>query len=107
MRNLAHAQDIEVINNAEDGRFEVHLGDAVAHTEYRLLKTGILFPHTEVPPAFEGKGVGGALVRAGMAFARERGEKVIPVCPFVAAYITRHPEYHDLVHPDYRAALSI
>jgi uncharacterized protein len=104
---VGQAEELKVINNATDGRFEVHLGDEVAYTEYRLLKTGILFPHTEVPPAFEGKGVGGALVRAGMAFARERGELVIPVCPFVAAYITRHPEYHDLVHPDYRAALGI
>ena len=104
---MAQAEDLKVINNTEAGRFEVHLGDEVAFTEYRLMKSGVLFPHTEVPPAFEGKGVGGALVRAGMAFARERGELVIPVCPFVAAYITRHPEYHDLVHPDYRAALGI
>jgi predicted GNAT family acetyltransferase len=104
---MAQADEIEVFNNAEAGRFEVRLGDAVAFTEYRLLATGILFPHTEVPPAFEGKGVGRALVKAAMAFARERGEKVIPVCPFVAAYIARRPEYHDLVHPGYRAALKI
>jgi uncharacterized protein len=104
---VTQAEELKVINNAETGRFEVHLGEEVAYSEYRLLQTGILFPHTEVPPAFEGKGVGGALVRAAMAFARERGEKVIPVCPFVAAYITRHPEYHDLVHPDYRTALGI
>ena len=104
---MAQAEDLKVINNTEAGRFEVHLGDEVAFTEYRLMKSGVLFPHTEVPPAFEGKGVGGALVRAGMAFARERGELVIPVCPFVSAYIIRHPEYHELVHPDYRTALGI
>ena len=104
---MSETGDLQVVNNEAEGRFEVRLGDQVAYTEYRLLKTGILFPHTEVPPAFEGPGVGGKLVRAGMAFARERGELVIPVCPFVAAFITRHPEYHDLVHPDYRAALHI
>lgn len=104
---MSETGDLQVVNNEAEGRFEVWLGDQVAYTEYRLLKTGILFPHTEVPPAFEGQGVGGKLVRAGMAFARERGELVIPVCPFVAAFITRHPEYHDLVHPDYRAALHI
>jgi predicted GNAT family acetyltransferase len=104
---MSETGDLQVVNNEAEGRFEVRLGDQVAYTEYRLLKTGILFPHTEVPPAFEGQGVGGKLVRAGMAFARERGELVIPVCPFVAAFITRHPEYHDLVHPDYRAALHI
>jgi uncharacterized protein len=104
---MAEPLQFEVVNNAEAGRFEVRLGDQVAFTEYRLLATGILFPHTEVPAAFEGKGVGGALVKAGLAFARERGEKVIPACPFVAAYIARHPEHHELVHPGYRAALKI
>lgn len=98
---------IEVIHNEADGRFEVRLGDDVAYTEYRRLKTGILFPHTEVPPAFEGKGVGGAIVKAALAWARSTGEKVIPVCPFVSAYIVRHPELHDLVHADYRKALGI
>ena len=42
-----------------------------------------------------------------MAFARERGEQVMPVCPFVAGYIVKHPEFHDLVHPAYRATLGI
>ena len=100
-------ETFEVVNNTDAGRFEVRLGDDVAFAEYRLLKTGILFPHTEVPPAFEGQGVGGKLVRTAMEFVRQRGELVIPVCPFVSAYIQRHPEYHDLVHPGYRAALKI
>jgi hypothetical protein len=51
--------------------------------------------------------VGGKLVRTAMEFVRQRGELVIPVCPFVSAYIQRHPQYHDLVHPGYRAALKI
>jgi predicted GNAT family acetyltransferase len=104
---MADAPAVEVVNNEADGRFEVRLGDEVAFTEYRLVASGILFPHTEVPPAFEGRGVASALVRAAMAFARERGQKVIPVCPFVAGYVAKHPEFHDLVHPDYRAALGI
>jgi predicted GNAT family acetyltransferase len=97
----------EVVDNADGGRFEVHLDGEVAFAEYRLLESGILFPHTVVPPAFEGKGVGGALVRYAMAYAREKGMKVIPVCTFFAGYITKHPEFHDLVHPDYRKALGI
>ena len=104
---MGAASDLEVVNNSEGGRFEVRLGEEVAFVEYRLLASGILFPHTEVPPAFEGRGVGSALVKAAMAFARERGEKVIPVCPFVSGYIVKHPEFHDLVHPDYRTALKI
>ena len=99
--------EIEIINNEALGRFETRLGDQIAFTEYRLLQSGILFPHTEVPEAFEGQGVGGQLVKAAMAFARERKALVLPVCTFVAGYIRRHPEFHDLVHPDYRPALGL
>ena len=99
--------DIAVRNNEAAGRFEVELDGAVAFAEYRLLQSGILFPHTEVPPAHEGKGVGSALVQAAMAYARANKLKVIPVCTFFAGYITRHPEHHDLVHADYRTALGI
>lgn len=104
---MAGADDLDVINNTEAGRFEVRLGDDVAFAEYRLLKTGIHFPHAEVPPAFEGKGVGSKLVRTALDYAREHGQVVMPVCPFFAAYIKRHDEYHDLVHPDYRKSLGL
>ncbi len=97
----------EVINNAADGRFEIHLDGKVAYTEYRVLANGILFPHTEVPTAFEGRGVGSALVKAAMAWVREREQVVMPVCTFVAGYIKRHADLHDLVHPGYRTALGI
>jgi predicted GNAT family acetyltransferase len=53
--------------------------------------------HTEVDPQFEGEGVGSTLVQRALDDVRERGERVRPVCPFVAAYIERHPEYADLV----------
>ncbi|MBI1186125.1 MAG: GNAT family N-acetyltransferase [Alphaproteobacteria bacterium] len=97
----------EVVNNEAEGRFEVRLGGEVAYAEYRVLSNGILFPHTEVPPAFEGKGVGSALVTTALAWARARGAQVMPVCPFFAAYIKRHPEWHDIVHPHYKTALGI
>lgn len=103
--------EFSVIDNrpedAKEGRFEIHLDGQTAFAEYRLLESGILFPHTVVPPAFEGKGVGSALVRHALGVAREKGMKVIPVCTFFAGYIAKHPEFHDLVHPDYRKALSI
>jgi uncharacterized protein len=101
------ADELTVINNAEKGRFEVRLGDDVAFTEYRRLSNGILFPHTEVPPAFEGKGVGGKIVRTALEWARAEGQKVMPTCPFVAGYIRKHPEFHDLVHDQYRPALHL
>ena len=98
---------VQVRNNEADGRFEVERGGQVAFAEYRLLASGILFPHTLVPEAMEGKGVGSALAREALGFARERGLKVMPTCTFFAGYIQRHPETHDLVHPDYRRALHL
>ena len=104
---MAEAAEIEVVNNTAEGRFEATVDGLVAFTEYRVLQNGMLFPHTEVPSALEGRGVGGRLVGAALAFAREQGASVMPVCTFVAGYIRRHPEFHDLVHPQYRAALGL
>ena len=99
--------ELVVTNNAGTGRFEVELDGHVAYAEYRVLQSGVLFPHTEVPPALEGRGVGSALVRAGLDFARAQDLKVMPVCTFFAGWIRKHPESHDLVHPDYRPALGL
>ena len=57
----------------------------------------IVFTHTAVPPAIEGQGVGTRLIRAALDDARDEGLKVVPQCPFVRAYIERHPEYRDLL----------
>jgi predicted GNAT family acetyltransferase len=92
----------EVTHNKADSRFEVELDGDTAYAEYRLSKDRITFPHTVVPEAFEGRGIGSALVKAGLAYAREEGLKVLPLCSFFAGYIERHPEYQDIVHPDYR-----
>ena len=98
---------LDVRDNPEAERFEVTVDGQLSVAEYRLTDKTILFSHTEVPTALEGRGIGGALIRAGLASARERGLLVLPVCPFFAAYIKRHPETHDLVHPDYKTALGI
>ncbi len=94
-------------NNEAAGRFEIEQDGRVAFAEYRILESGVLFPHTEVPPELEGRGLGSALVKHGMAVAKEQGLLVIPVCTFFAGYIRRHPEMHEQVHPDYRTALGI
>ncbi len=102
-----NAEPISVVDNPQAGRLEARIGGHVAFAEYRILQSGILFPHTEVPEELGGRGLGSALVKAGLAMAREKGLKVMPVCPFFAGYIAKHPETHDLLHPDYRAALGL
>jgi uncharacterized protein len=99
--------DYEVINNEADGRFEIHLEGDVAYAEYRMTGRGIMFPHTLVPEKFEGKGVGGALARRALDWARAQDQLVLPTCPFISAWIKRHAAYHDLVHPLYRAAVGL
>ena len=96
-----------VRDNAERKRFEIDLGDAVAIAEYTLPEGIIMFTHTEVPPEHEGKGIGSALIRAGLKSARERGLKVIPICPFFAAYIQKHAEEQDLLDEVWRRRLGV
>lgn len=96
-----------VRDNSERRRFEIELGNSVAIAEYTLPEGLIMFTHTEVPPQHEGKGIGTALIRAGLAAARERGLKVIPICPFFAAYIKAHEEEHDLLDATWRGQLGL
>lgn len=98
---------LPIRDNPEAMRFEVEVEGRLAFAEYRLPQGSILFSHTEVPPELEGRGIGSALVRFALGEARERGLKVIPVCPFFVAFLTRHPEEADIVHPDYRRATGL
>jgi uncharacterized protein len=98
-----------VLMNVETSRFEVTLEGETAFAEYRLHpgEGYVTLPHTIVPPALEGKGVGSALARAALGYAREHGLKVKPLCPFIARYITIHPEWQDLMLAEFRAGLGL
>ena len=99
---------LPVRDNPDRHRFEIDLGDgSYAIAEYTLPEGKIMFTHTEVPQAHEGQGLGSRLIRAGLAAARERGLQVIPICPFFAAYVQRHPEERDLLEPSWRARLGL
>ncbi|HET9394963.1 MAG TPA: GNAT family N-acetyltransferase [Nitrospiraceae bacterium] len=90
-----------VVDNPSRNRFEIDLGEgAFAFAAYNLLPGAIRFYHTVVPESHGGQGLGTALIRAGLASARERGLKVIPICPFFRAYLRKHPEEQDLISPE-------
>jgi predicted GNAT family acetyltransferase len=73
-------------------------GTEVAFTDVDpIAADAVLIKHTEVSPAMEGKGIGGALMRHILESVRAQGKTVIPICPFAKAYIQRHPEYGDMV----------
>lgn len=84
-------------DNAERHRFEVVVDGHLARADYVIDGDVITFTHTIVPPALEGRGVASRLIRHGLSEARARGLKVVPQCPFAAAYIRKHPEWADLL----------
>lgn len=94
------AEGVEVIDNPEAHRFEARLAGELAGVAEYLLSDGLItFSHTEIDPAFEGRGVGSALARASLEQVRAVGErKVLPLCPFINGWIQRHPEYAALVN---------
>ncbi|MBY8850881.1 MULTISPECIES: GNAT family N-acetyltransferase [Saccharothrix] len=73
-------------------------GEVAGKAVYIRTPELIVFTHTEVFPAFEGRGVGSALARAGLDQAREWGLPVLPLCPFISGWIGRHREYVDVVY---------
>ena len=85
-----------VRDNTERHRFELDAQGHIAFSNYKRADGVLTILHTEVPKELEGHGIGSALVRGVLDLARAKSEKVIPVCPFVKAYMDRHPEYADL-----------
>jgi predicted GNAT family acetyltransferase len=88
---------MEIRDNRELGQFETGSGAGTALVAYRRKGKRITFTHTEVAPELRGQGVGEALAQAALEAARAEGLEVVPLCPFIAAYIRRHPEFADLV----------
>jgi uncharacterized protein len=86
-----------VRDNSAQHRFELETDGHTAYAYYQLAPGVITLTHTEVPPALGGRGVGSTLVRGVLETVRARGLKVVPKCPFVAAFMGRHPEFNDLL----------
>lgn len=93
---------LEVRHEPSHHRFAAGDDQQPALLTYREEPGRIVFVHTEVSPALEGKGLGGQLARAGLGYAQEHHLLVVPRCPFVAGFLKKHPEFDDLVDPDYR-----
>ncbi|MGC4952891.1 GNAT family N-acetyltransferase [Actinomadura citrea] len=88
----------EITDNAEQGRYEIRVdGDLAGFAEYERGEGAVVFTHTEVDSAFEGKGVGSALARGALDDVRAKGRSVVPLCPFIKKWIGKHPDYQDLV----------
>lgn len=88
--------------NADKKRFELDVDGHTAIIESILAKGDIMFlTHTEVPVALEGKGVGKRIVESALNYIKDHNYKLAPLCPFVAAYLKRHPEWEPILADGY------
>lgn len=87
----------EIIDNRARNRYELSVDGVTAHVDYARTPGTIRFIHTIVPEQLAGRGIGSKLAQFVLEDARRNGEKIIPQCPFIAAYLKRHSEYQDLV----------
>ncbi len=86
---------MSVRHNPAQLRYELDTDHGVALAVYREQGDRMIFTHTEVPPADEGRGFASRLVREALSDARRRGFKIVPACSFIVAYVRRHPEFDD------------
>ncbi|HZK05103.1 MAG TPA: GNAT family N-acetyltransferase [Actinomycetaceae bacterium] len=94
------AQEPVVIRNEVASRFELRLdGEVIGITEYSDDEDAKVreFVHTELDPQFSGRGLAGRLVGTALKQTRDDGYRISPVCPYVAGYVRRHPEYQEVL----------
>lgn len=99
-----------VTDNPSASRYELHVGAELAgFVEYRRSEhgTALSLVHTEIEPAFQGKGLATHLARYSLDDARERGLGVLPSCPYITSWIKKHPDYADVVPRDRRADFGL
>ena len=90
--------DLRVEDNSEEARFEAFVGsERAGFTTYHAQPGLITLLHTEIDPAFEGQGIGSRFVAEILDDARRRDLHVLPICPFVRAFLQKNPDYADLI----------
>ena len=99
--------DPEIRDNAELNRYELPVEGEVAVVTYNLSPPNLMITETLVPARLEGQGIASRLAKHVLADAKARNLLILPVCPFFSAYLQKHPEHADVVHPTYRGILGI
>jgi predicted GNAT family acetyltransferase len=84
-------------DNVANHRFELATPAGMAFVAYRRVGDALHLVHAEVPPSLGGRGLGTRLVRETLDLIRSRGERIVPLCPFIVAFVARHAEYASLV----------
>lgn len=88
--------------NQDKKRFELHTEGYIAFIDYILNNQNVMFlTHTEVPKELGGKGVGKELVKSSLQYLKDNGHTLAPICPFVAAYVKKNPEWKEILAKGY------
>jgi predicted GNAT family acetyltransferase len=88
----------------EQSRFEIRVdGQLAGYAQYRRRPGRVVFTHTEIAPGYQGRGLAARLAREALDAVRAEGSVVTPLCPYIAGYIQKHPDYVGLVDAEYRA----
>lgn len=95
--NDVSKDDLTINHNEQAQRFETTVDGHTGYISYQQQTDALVYDHMIVPPALGGQGVGSALVKHALNYARDHKKKVVPQCSFVASYIDKHPNYQDLV----------
>ena len=99
--------DPDIHDNAELKRYELPVDGEVAVVTYNLSPPNLMITETLVPERLEGQGIASRLAKHVLADAKAPNLLILPVCPFFSAYLQKHPEYAEGVHPTYRGILGI
>jgi len=90
-------QAINIVHNPEQSRFEASFEEGRAEIVYMKVGSTLIFHHTEVPEALEGRGIGGKLAKFALEYVKENNINASALCPFVKSYVAKHPEYASLL----------
>lgn len=99
--------DLDIRDNAELKRYELAVDGETAVVTYNLSPPNLMITETLVPERLEGQGIASRLAKHVLADAKARELLILPVCPFFSAYLKKHPEHAEAVHPTYRGILGI
>lgn len=90
--------DIQIHDDTENHRYVISVaGEPAGMAVYHIKGDRYFFVHTETSPEYRGEGLASKLATFALDDMRDRGELIVPLCPFIAAFVRRHPEYQDLV----------
>ncbi len=95
-------QTSKIVLNEVKKQFEMKVNEDMAFTEYTTTGDKMYITHSEVPKQLEGQGIGSSMVEQVLQYIKDNNLKVVPLCPFVAAYINKHNKWQSILSDGYK-----